>query len=465
MSGVQGGVFVSDPSIQSQFTPVELRTLNSQFLAASNQSGKVKLGDLPTMTVLLKGIDEGFNEDQVKTILLETSSDLNQVVDFESFLQIYLKIQSKVTTKTGGPKLKGSTSFIKAATTTNRHMIIENEKASYVAHINKYIVLCSKLINIAVSGTIDERAINTKKILNPWERNENHTLCLNSAKAIGCTVVNIGTQDIVEGRTHLVMGLISQIIKIQMLATLNLRKTPQLLALVDDSKDMEELMSLPPEKILLKWMNFQLKKTGYKKEVTNFSADLKDGEAYVHLLNVLAPEHGDAGILDLKDPSERADMVLAHAERMNCKRYIAPKDIVEGSINLNLAFVAQIFQQRNGLAMDFAKSPFAVMLMDDDQTSKEERCFRLWINNLGIDSFVNNLFEDVRNGWVLLEVLDKISPGTVIWKQATKPPIQMPFRKVENCNQVIKIGKELNLSLVNVAGSDIVQCNKKLIIG
>lgn len=55
---------------------------------------------------------------------------------------------------------------------------------------------------MAVPGTIDERAINTKSMLNPWERNENHTLCLNSAKAIGCTVVNIGTQDIIEGRVR-----------------------------------------------------------------------------------------------------------------------------------------------------------------------------------------------------------------------------------------------------------------------
>lgn len=62
---------------------------------------------------------------------------------------------------------------------------------------------CSKLINVAVPRTIDERAINTKRLLNPWERNENHTLCLNSAKAIGCTVVNIGTQDLIEGRVCL----------------------------------------------------------------------------------------------------------------------------------------------------------------------------------------------------------------------------------------------------------------------
>lgn len=62
------------------------------------------------------------------------------------------------------------------------------------------LIFYSKLINVAVPGTIDERAINMKRVLNPWERNENHTLCLNSAKAIGCTVVNIGNQDLVEGR-------------------------------------------------------------------------------------------------------------------------------------------------------------------------------------------------------------------------------------------------------------------------
>ncbi|XP_050896903.1 fimbrin-5 [Lathyrus oleraceus] len=100
----------------------------------------------------------------------------------------------------------------------------------------------------------------------------------------------------------------------------------------------------------------------------------------------------------------------------------------------------------------------------DAQTSREERCFRLWINSLGIVTYVNNVFEDVRNGWVLLEVLDKVSPGSVNWKQAIKPPIKMPFRKVENCNQVIKIGKDLNFSLVNIAGNDIVQGNKKLLL-
>lgn len=38
---------------------------------------------------------------------------------------------------------------------------------------------------------------------------------------------------------------------------------------------MEELLGLPPEKVLLKWMNFHLKKAGYEKQVTNFSSDVK----------------------------------------------------------------------------------------------------------------------------------------------------------------------------------------------
>ncbi|CAL5386970.1 unnamed protein product [Camellia sinensis] len=155
------------------------------------------------------------------------------------------------------------------------------------------------------------------------------------------------------------------------------------------------------------------------------------------------------------DPTERANMILEHVERMDYKRYVTPKDIVEGSANLNLAFVAQIFQQRNGLSMDTKNMSFAEMMIDDAQTSREERCFRLWINSLGVDSYVNNMFEDVRTGWVILEVLDKVYLGSVNWKQATKPPIKMPFRKVENCNQAIRIGKELNFSLVNVAGNDI----------
>lgn len=53
---------------------------------------------------------------------------------------------------------------------------------------------------------------------------------------------------------------------------------------------------------------------------------------------------------------------------------------------------------RSGLSVDCKNVSFAEMMTDDVQISREERCFRLWINSLGIVTYVNNLFEDVRNG-------------------------------------------------------------------
>ncbi|XP_047966400.1 fimbrin-2 [Salvia hispanica] len=484
------GVLVSDPWLQNQFTQVELRSLKSSFMAMRRESdGGLKLAELPEKMSRLKHVGETLTEHERAAFLQESYQNLDVDVDFELFLRVYLKLQTLATEKRG-IGAKNASAFLKSPTSTLLHTISEPEKASYVAHINNYLgedeflkkylpldaatndlfeiakdgVLICKLINVAVPGTIDERAINTKRVLNPWERNENHTLCLNSAKAIGCTVVNIGTQDFIEGRRHLVLGVISQIIKIQLLADLNLKKTPQLVELVGDSTDVEELMNLPPEKILLRWMNFQLKKGGYTKTVTNFSSDVKDAEAYAHLLNVLAPEHSNPSTLKVKDPLERAKLVLEHADKMGCKRYLTAKDIVEGSPNLNLAFVAHIFQHRNGLSTQTKQISFLETLPDDAQTSREERVFRFWLNSLGNSSYIDNVFEDLRNGWLLLETLDKVSPGIVNWKIASKPPIKMPFRKVENCNQVVKIGKQLKFSLVNVAGNDIVQGNKKLIL-
>ncbi|XP_057780953.1 fimbrin-2 [Salvia miltiorrhiza] len=484
------GVLVSDSWLQNQFTQAELRSLKSSFTAMRRENdGGVKLSELAGKMSRLKHVGEILTDNERAEFLRDAYGNSDCDVDFELFLRVYLKLQGLATERRGSGA-RSASAFLKSPTSALLHTISESEKASYVAHINNYLardeflkkdlpvdpttndlfeiakdgVLICKLINIAVPGTIDERAINTKRMLNPWERNENHTLCLNSAKAIGCTVVNIGNEDFIEGRKHLVLGLISQIIKIQLLADLNLKKTPQLVELVDDSKDVEELMNLPPEKILLRWMNFQLKKAGYMKTVTNFSTDVKDAEAYAHLLNVLAPELSNPSTLKVKDPLERAMLVLEHADRMGCKRYLTAKDIAEGSPNLNLAFVAHIFQHRNGLSTQTKQTSFLEILPDDSQISREERAFRFWLNSHGNSSYIDNVFEDLRDGWILLETLDKVSPGIVNWKIASRPPIKMPFRKVENCNQVVKIGKELKFSLVNISGNDIVQGNKKLIL-
>ena len=70
------------------------------------------------------------------------------------------------------------------------------------------------MINRSVKDTIDERAINFKK-LDLYRKHANQTLVLNSARAIGCNIINIGPEDLIEGRAHLVMGLLWQIIRVR----------------------------------------------------------------------------------------------------------------------------------------------------------------------------------------------------------------------------------------------------------
>ena len=72
---------------------------------------------------------------------------------------------------------------------------------------------CSKMINFSVSETVDERAINKTK-LDVYRKTENLLLAINSAQAIGCNIVNIGAGDLMEGKPHLVLGLLWQIIRV-----------------------------------------------------------------------------------------------------------------------------------------------------------------------------------------------------------------------------------------------------------
>jgi hypothetical protein len=87
---------------------------------------------------------------------------------------------------------------------------------------------------------------------------------------------------------------------------------------------------------------------------------------------------------------------------MGCRRYLTAKDIVEGSPNLNLAFVAHIFQHRNGLSTQTKQISFLENLADDIQISREEKAFRFWINSFDGSVYINNVFEDLRDGLVFL---------------------------------------------------------------
>lgn len=60
---------------------------------------------------------------------------------------------------------------------------------------------------------------------------ENLNLALNSASAIGCHVVNIGAEDLKEGKPYLVLGLLWQVIKIGLFADIEISRNEGMYAL------------------------------------------------------------------------------------------------------------------------------------------------------------------------------------------------------------------------------------------
>jgi plastin-1 len=129
------------------------------------------------------------------------------------------------------------------------------------------LILC-KLINDSVPDTIDTRVLNKpqpKKPLNAFRITENNNIVITSAKAIGCSVVNIGSSDLAEGREHLILGLIWQIIRRGLLAQVDIKLHPELYRLCEEGETVDDLLRLTPDQILLRWFNYHLKAAGWKR--------------------------------------------------------------------------------------------------------------------------------------------------------------------------------------------------------
>ena len=328
------------------------------------------------------------------------------------------------------------------------------------------ILLC-KMINDAEPGTIDERAINRKHPLNIFQKKENLNLAIAAAKGIGCRLINVNPQLILDKREHIILGLIWQIVRAKYLSKINLKETPYLLTIKDPNEDITSLLKLPPEQLLLRWFNYHLKRSEYKKEINNFSGDLKDGLAYTYLLNQISPNTCDkAGVHQVE--GTRALKVVVDAKKLGVETTMTGDEIQNGNPKLNLLFCAQIFNTNPGLSPpseDVKKEAKTLIFDEDAGDTREERCFRLWLNSLGIDAInINNLFEDVKDGLILLYCLDKLEPGIVDWKKVAQKP-DNKFKKLQNTNYVVDLSKAMKFSMVNIGGVDITESNKKLILG
>lgn len=374
------------------------------------------------------------------------------------------------------------------------HTINEEEKTEFTRHINSVLagdpdignrlpiptetfqifdeardgLILSKLINDSVPDTIDTRILNKPKkgkSLNTFTMTENANVVINSAKGIGCVVVNVHAEDIIEGKEHLILGLIWQIIRRGLLSKIDIKLHPELYRLLEEDETLEQFLRLPPEQILLRWFNYHLKAAGWPRRVNNFSKDVQDAENYTVLLNQLVPEQCSLDPLNTKDTFKRAEQVLDNAERIQARKYLTPTALVAGNPKLNLAFVAHLFNTYPGL--DPITEEDKVEIEDfDAEGEREARVFTLWLNSLDVEPTVISLFEDLKDGTVLLQAFEKVIPGSVNPRHVNKPPQNggemLRFKAVENTNYAVELGKSNHFSLVGIEGADITDGQKTL---
>lgn len=485
--------FKVDDELLQQLSSTELDSIKEAFASLDTDgNGTICTNELSKM---LNKCDIQVSDAELPKVMAELDLDGSGHISFDEFLAYYVGMK---TGKTGegvaGKAMKRTTGFLKVEGAGGAsHMFSEEEKIAFSDHINYCLadnkevqrhlplntenydlfdktgdglIFCA-LINLAVPDTIDVRALNRKEKLNVYTKTENLNLALNAAKSIGCQVVNIGAQDLIDGRPILILGLLWQIIRMQLTSQISIKNYPELVLLLESGEELADLLKLTPEEILLRWFNYHLKKAGSSRTVKTWTKDLVDSECYSILLNQLNPSQ--CPLVTGSDHLERAKQVCANTRNLGIPSFLNPADIVNGNRNLNVGFVAQLFNTCPGLTLTeevMENFDFASVMEDDIGDSREERVFRMWINSLNLpDVYINNLFEDLQDGYIILLLEDTVQPGIVVWKRVNKgEKAKSRFKRVENCNYAVDTAREMGLSVVNIGGLDLVDKKKKLIL-
>lgn len=436
----------------------------------------------------------GYKVREIMETFIAGDTNKDDKISFEEFVSIYQELKSKEISETfrktisrrDGIRSFGGLSHKSCEGT--QHSYSDEEKVAFVNWINKALakdpdcvhllpmnpndeslfasvrdgILLCKMINLSQPDTIDERVINTKK-LTTFTMTENLVLALNSASAIGCTVVSINAHDLMAGKPHLVLGLLWQVIKVGLFTDIEISRNEGLICLLTDGEQLDHLMSLSPEDLLLRWVNYHLRNAGTQ-TISNFSEDIKDSRAYFYLMDQISPKGDGDYRMSIKidmsgmnecDLNHRAELMLRQASRLDCRQFVSPQDVTSGNSKLNMAFVANLFNMHPSLQRGNINGLENAHI---EAETREEKTFRNWMNSLGVNPFVNHLYWDLCNGLVILQLLEKVNVR-VNWKRVNQPPYPAlggNMKRLENCNYAVDLGRDAaHFSLVGIGGQNI----------
>ncbi|KAN0086006.1 Calponin homology domain containing protein [Tylopilus felleus] len=200
----------------------------------------------------LESSGESYNQARKMVKPEGVSVDASGKVELEDWVELDVKLRTSSAYQAGKVTVKGSNANIS-------HTINEDERKEFTNHINCVVendpdighrfpiptdtmqlfdecrdgLTHCKLINDSVPDTIDTR---------------NNNIVITSAKGIGCSVVNVSSSDISEGKEHLILGLIWQTIRRGLLAQVDIKLHPDLSRLCEEGETIDGLLRLTPDK-------------------------------------------------------------------------------------------------------------------------------------------------------------------------------------------------------------------------
>lgn len=272
------------------------------------------------------------------------------------------------------------------------------------------IVLC-KLIMAIDPECIDRRAMNIGNNLNAYQIGENLKLAFAACKgSLGLKIIGVGPSDFMKKVPHLILGVIWRVVRQIAVQHIQLKECPEIMRLAEEGETLEDLMKLPPETILIRWVNFHLAKNNQSRRIKNLGKDTADSFAMFHVLNRLDATQCSLDGIDNDDLVARADQMIGNSQKIGVPDITNGAAFSQGNEKVNTLFISYVFNTKHGLEELTQAEYDAVGLIDDDiEASKEERMFTRWINTLGIpDVFVSNLVDECKDGVILCKVIDKI---------------------------------------------------------
>lgn len=330
------------------------------------------------------------------------------------------------------------------------------------------IVLC-KLIMVIDAESIDRRAMNIDKNLNAYQIGENLKLGFSAAKgSLGLKLIGVGPSDFMKKVPHLILGVIWRVVRQIAVQNIQLKECPEIMRLAEEGETLEDLMKLPPETILIRWVNYHLAKNGQERRIKNLGGDTADSFAMYHVLNRLDGSQCSLQGIDNADLVGRADDMMVNSKKIGVPEITSGSAFSKGNVKVNTLFISYVFNTKHGLEELTKEEYDAVGLIDDDiDASKEERMFTRWINTLGIDGvFVTDLIQECKDGVLLNQVIDKIKPGAIDWKMVRNPP-KNDFDRNNSNNNAVKVMKDVfgkQTKLVGIGGVDITKGERKLVL-